>query len=174
MFSSSFYQLLLSALICSCYRLLAVWPQRLCSVSIPTAHGARLTAPLLSVSVSTAQGSRRTAPNSAGAMTMPVRSINHSAEIALGTYKRAGFAVDPKDTDHIAAYCTMRQVSTRISPQSFMQQLKSQVKDIGAGTKFCMHFWPVPKASWQGGLPPAAADAHVPDDQLVDMELRGG
>ena len=105
---------------------------------------------------------------------MSVRGIKHSAEIALSTYKRQGFAVDPKDPDHIAAYCTMRQVSTRISPQSFMHQLKSQFKDIGAGTKFCMHFLAVPKASWPGGLPPAAADALVPEDQLVDMELQGG
>ena len=68
----------------------------------------------------------------------------------------------------------MRQVSSRISPQSLMRQLKSQVKTIGAGTKFCMLYWAVPKASWPSGLPPAAADALVPEDQLVDMELQGG
>jgi len=107
-------------------------------------------------------------------MAMSVRCVKSSAEIALSGYKRAGFDVDPRGPDQIAVCCTLRRVLGRVSGQTFMNQLKSQVKDIGVGTKFCMHFWAVPKASWPGGLPPAAADALVPDHQLVDMELRGG
>ena len=105
---------------------------------------------------------------------MSVRSLKHTAEVALSGYKRQGYGADPKDPDHIAAYVTMRQVCARITPAAFIQHLQSQVKDIGAGATFCTHFWAVPKASWPGGLPPAAAEALVPDDQLDDMELRGG
>jgi hypothetical protein len=68
----------------------------------------------------------------------------------------------------------MRQFSHRVTGQSFMDYLRSQVNDIGWGGTIFRHFWAVPKSSFPGGLPPAAAEALVPDAELDDMEVRGG
>ena len=114
----------------------------------------------------------------AGAMAMAIaigrgaKQRGCGAEVALGRYMRQGFAADPTDPEHIAAYNTMLQFSHRITGQSFMHYLQSQVNDIGSGGNIFTHFWAVPKSSFPGGLPPAAAEALVPDDQLDDMEVR--
>ena len=36
-------------------------------------------------------------------LALAASSLKHKAEIALSPYKRADFAVDPKDPEHIAA-----------------------------------------------------------------------
>ena len=72
---------------------------------------------------------------------------------------RQGFAADPTDPEHIAAYVTMRQFSHRVTGQSFMDYLQSQVNYIGSGGNIFTH---------------ADHRALVPDHQLDDMEVRGG
>ena len=89
---------------------------------------------------------------------------------------RQGFAADPTDPEHIAAYVAMRQVSHRVTGQSFMDYLQSQVgSEVRAVLKSSFtQFWAVPKSSFRGGLPPATAEFLVPDHQLDDMAVRGG
>ena len=87
----------------------------------------------------------------------------------MGGYKRQGFAADPTDLEHITTYVTMRQFSHRVTGQSFMDYLQSQVNGIGLGKTIFRQFWAVPESSFPGGLPPAAAEALVPDAELDDM-----
>ena len=90
---------------------------------------------------------------------------------ALVRYMRQGFAADPTDPEHIAAYVTMRQFSHRVTGQSFMDYLQSQSDHVcrTLSRPSAMQFWAVPKSSFPGGLPPATAEALVPDHQLDDM-----
>lgn len=89
---------------------------------------------------------------------------------------RQGFAADPTDPEHIAAYVAIGQVPHRVTGQSFMDYLQSQVgSEVRAVLRSSFtQFWAVPKSSVPGGLPPATAEFLVPDHQLDDMAVRGG
>ena len=93
---------------------------------------------------------------------------------AIAGYKRAGFAADPKNPEHVQAYITMRQWSQRISGQSFMEYLNTHVKKVGSGATVLTQFWAVPKENFKAGLPDELVDSLVDPEKLQSLELVGG
>ena len=81
--------------------------------------------------------------------------MKQGAEVALMGYRRQGFAVDPRNPEHLQAYTVMRQLHQRISPQAFMDHLKGQVKEISSGAKILMPM----RAAAQGSSGPRAVRA---------------
>ena len=109
-----------------------------------------------------------------GMALQPKKMIKAAAETALAGYKRAGYAADPRNADHVEAYVFLRQTSMRVSPQAFMELLKTRVKTDGMGAKVLTQYWAVPKVNFSEGLPPTLADCLVLRDQLEEMEIIGG
>ena len=68
---------------------------------------------------------------------------------ALGGMKRAGFAVQPHNKKHQAAYITLRDTLSRVKPHDLLNYLESQTTSVSYGAKTALEFWGVPKKNYK-------------------------
>ena len=70
---------------------------------------------------------------------------------ALGYMQRQGFAVEPHNKKHQAAYITLRDTLPRVKPHDLLNYLESQTTSVSYGAETALEFWGVPKKNYKKG-----------------------
>ena len=68
---------------------------------------------------------------------------------ALGGMKRQGFAVEPHNKKHQAAYITLRDTLPRVKPHDLLNYLDTQTQSVSYGAETWLDFWGVPKKNYR-------------------------
>jgi len=101
----------------------------------------------------------------------PLRSMEQSSGAvaqSLRRFQRAGYELDWRNPDHVAAYQLARESGARVSPQAVLAILQSKQLSHQSAATFSSDFWLVPRSNFQHGLPPEVASNVVSEDELVN------
>ena len=85
---------------------------------------------------------------------------------ALRRFKNEGFAINPLDKTHIAAYLLARETSLRPRAETVLQIIAAQQLEHSSGASFKSVFYIVPAANFPNGIPGDIAKWQVSEQDL--------
>ena len=96
------------------------------------------------------------------------------AKNALRRFRTQGFALDPEDSAHQAAYLSLRSGLTRVYANHVATYLAKAKDELAHGATSTLAMWAAPAKNFPDGLPRELREFAKSPEDLAEISLRSG